>query len=175
MALRLEDKKKVVADVSKVATGAHSLVVADTRGVSVADMTRLRAEARANQVYMRVTPNNLAKYAVAGTEFECAVESFRGPTLLAFSMEDPGAAARLFKDFAKNNEAFEVKSLAVGGELLGAEQIDRLATLPTREEALGMLAATTLAPITKLARTFNEVPSKVTRVVHAVAEQKKAA
>ncbi|MCH8553272.1 MAG: 50S ribosomal protein L10 [Natronospirillum sp.] len=175
MALRLEDKKKVVADVSKVASSALSLVIADSRGVSVADMTRLRAEARANQVYMRVTPNNLAKFAVAGTEYECAVDVFRGPTLLGFSMEDPGAAARLFKDFAKDNDNFDVKALAVGGELLGAEQIDRLAKLPTREEALGMLAAVTLAPVTKLVRTFNDVPGRVTRVVHAVAEQKKAA
>lgn len=175
MALRLEDKKVVVAEVNKVAASAHSLVIADARGVSVADMTKLRADARANNVYMRVTRNTLARRAVAGTEFESAADAFTGPTLLAFSMEDPGAAARLFKEFAKANDKFEVKALAVGGELLGAEQIDRLATLPTRDQALGMLANVMLAPITKLVRTFNEVPSKVTRAVNAVAEQKKAA
>ena len=175
MALRLEDKKVVVAEVNKVAASAHSLVIADARGVSVADMTKLRADARANNVYMRVTRNTLARRAVAGTEFKSAADAFTGPTLLAFSMEDPGAAARLFKDFAKANDKFEVKALAVGGELLGAEQIDRLATLPTRDQALGMLANVMLAPITKLVRTFNEVPTKVTRAVNAVAEQKKAA
>ncbi|MFY0666174.1 MAG: 50S ribosomal protein L10 [Natronospirillum sp.] len=175
MALRLEDKKVVVAEVNKVAAIAHSLVVADARGVSVADMTKLRAEARANNVYMRVTRNTLARRAVAGTEFESATDSFTGPTLLAFSMEDPGAAARLFKDFAKANDKFEVRALSVGGELLGADQIDRLANLPTRDQALGLLANVMLAPITKLVRTFNEVPTKVTRVVNAVAEQKKAA
>ncbi len=175
MALRFEDKKKVVADVSQVANNALSLVIADSRGVSVSEMTRLRAEARANQIYLRVTQNNLAKRAVANTDYECAIESFRGPTLLAFSMEDPGAAARLFKDFAKSNDNFEIKALAVGGELMGPESIDRLAKLPTREEALAMLAAITLAPVTKLVRTFNDIPGRVTRVVNAVAEQKKAA
>lgn len=175
MALKLEDKKVVVAEVNKVAASAHSLVIADARGVSVADMTKLRAEARANNVYMRVTRNTLARRAVAGTEFASAADSFTGPTLLAFSMEDPGAAARLFKEFAKTNDKFEVRALSVGGELLGAEQIDRLANLPTRDQALGLLANVMLAPITKLVRTFNEVPTKVTRVVNAVAEQKKAA
>ena len=98
-----------------------------------------------------------------------------GPTILAFSLEDPGAAARLLKDFAKEKEAFEIKALAVGGELLGADQIDRLAKLPTRDQALAMLAGVLQAPITKLARTFNEVPSKVTRAVAAVRDQKKEA
>jgi large subunit ribosomal protein L10 len=90
-------------------------------------------------------------------------------------MEDPGAAARLLKDFAKDNSKFEIKALAVGGELMGPESIDRLAKLPTRDEALAMLAAVTLAPVTKLVRTFNDIPGRVTRVVNAVAEQKKAA
>ena len=91
------------------------------------------------------------------------------------SMEDPGAAARLLKDFAKEKEAFEIKALAVGGELMGAEQIDRLATLPTRDQALAMLAGVIQAPITKLARTFNEFPSKITRAVAAVRDQKQDA
>ncbi|KZY35062.1 MULTISPECIES: 50S ribosomal protein L10 [unclassified Oleiphilus] len=175
MAIGIEDKKAIVAEVNEVAGGALSLVMADYHGVDANDMTGLRKEAREGGVYLRVVRNTLAKRAVEGTEFECAAEALVGPTILAFSLEDPGAAARLLKDFAKEKEAFEIKALAVGGELLGADQIDRLAKLPTRDQALGMLASVIQAPITKLARTFNEVPSKVTRAVAAVRDQKKDA
>jgi large subunit ribosomal protein L10 len=175
VALNLEDKKGIVTEVNAVAANALSLVIADARGVTVADMDNLRKQAREQKVFVRVVKNSLAKRAFAGTEYEVATVSLVGPTLLAFSMEDPGAAARLFKDFAKAVEKFEVKSLAVGGELLGADQIDRLAKLPTRHEALGMLANVTLAPVTKLARTLNEVPSSITRVMAAVADKKKEA
>ena len=175
MAIRLEGKKAIVAEVNEAASGALSVVLADYRGVDSGDMTALRAKAREENVYLRVVRNTLAKRAIEGTEFECVKDVLVGPTLFAFSMEDPGAAARLLKDFAKKEETFEIKALAVGGELLGAEQIDRLAKLPTRDEALGMLASVIQAPITKLARTFNEVPSKVTRAVAAVRDQKKEA
>jgi len=175
MAIGIEDKKAIVAEVNEVAGGALSLVMADYHGVDANDMTALRADARKEGVYLRVVRNTLAKRAVEGTEFECATESFVGPTILAFSLEDPGAAARLLKDFAKEKEAFEIKALAVGGELLGADQIDRLAKLPTRDQALAMLMSVMNAPVTKLARTLNEFPSKVTRAVAAVRDQKKDA
>ena len=175
MAIQLEGKKAIVAEVNEAASGALSVVLADYRGVDSGDMTALRAKAREQNVYLRVVRNTLAKRAVQGTDFECVSEVLAGPTLFAFSMEDPGAAARLLKDFSKENDNFEIKALAVGGELLGGEQIDRLAKLPTREEALSQLAGTIQAPITKLARTFNEVPTKVTRAVAAVRDQKKEA
>ena len=175
MAIGLEDKKAIVAEVNEVASGALSVVLADYHGVDANDLTGLRKSAREGGVYLRVVRNTLAKRAVEGTEFECLKDVLVGPTVLAFSLEDPGAAARLLKDFAKEKSAFEVKALSVGGELLGADQIDRLAKLPTRDQALGMLAAVTLAPITKLARTFNDIPSKVTRVVAAVRDQKEDA
>lgn len=175
MAIQLEGKKAIVAEVNEAASGALSVVLADYRGVNSGDMTALRAKAREQNVYLRVVRNTLAKRAVEGTEFECVSEVLVGPTLFAFSMEDPGAGARLLKDFSKENDNFEIKALAVGGELLGGEQIDRLAKLPTRDEALSQLAGTIQAPITKLARTFNEVPSKVTRAVAAVRDQKKEA
>lgn len=175
MAIRLEGKKAIVAEVNEAASGALSAVLADYRGVTSGDMTALRAKAREQNVYLRVVRNTLAKRAVEGTEFECVSEVLAGPTLFAFSMEDPGAGARLLKDFAKENKELEIKALAFGGELMGAEQIDRLATLPTLHEALSQLAAVTQAPVTKLARTFNEVPSKVTRAVAAVRDQKKDA
>jgi large subunit ribosomal protein L10 len=175
VAIRLEDKKAIVAEVNETAGGALSVVLADYRGVTSGDMTALRARARAENVHLQVVRNNLAKIAIRGTEFECIGEALVGPTILAFSMEDPGAAARLLKDFAKEKEAFEIKGLAVGGVLMGADQIDRLAKLPTRHEALTMLAAVTQAPITKLARTLIEVPTKVTRAVAAVRDQKQEA
>lgn len=173
MALRLEDKKAIVASVNETASNALSLVIADARGVNVTKLTTLRQLARENNVTLQVIRNTLAKRAVAGTEFECVQEALVGPSIFGFSMEDPGAAARLFKDFAKQNENFEIKALSVGGKLLGAEQIDALAKLPTRDEALALLASVMIAPVTKLVRTFNEVPSKVTRVVAAVADKKR--
>lgn len=175
MAIRLEDKKAIVAEVNEAASGALSVVLADYRGITSGDMTSLRKQAREQNVYLRVIRNTLAKRAVVGTEYECVRDVLVGPTIFAFSMEDPGAAARLLKAFAKEKDKFEIKALAVGGELLGADQIDRLAKLPTREQALTMLVATIQAPVTKLVRTFNEVPSKVTRAVAAVRDQKKEA
>lgn len=173
MALRLEDKKEIVASVNETASSALSLVIADARGVNVTDMTALRTLARENQVTLQVIRNTLAKRAMAGTEFECVQEALVGPSIFGFSMEDPGAAARLFKDFAKQNGSFEVKALSVGGKLLAAEQIDALAKLPTRDEALARLASVMIAPVTKMVRTFNEVPTKVTRVVAAVGDKKR--
>lgn len=175
MAFNLEEKKAVVAEVNEIASKALSVVMADSRGVTVGDMTGLRKLAREQNVYMRVVRNTLARRAVADTEFQCIDESLKGPTLLAFSMEDPGAAARIFKDFAKENEEFEIKALAVGGELMGADSIDRLAKLPTRDQALASLAAVMIAPVTKLVRTFNEVPTKVARVTAAVRDKKQEA
>lgn len=175
MAIRLEDKKQIVSEVNEAATSALSAVLADYRGVSVSDLTLLRKNARQNGVYLRVVRNTLLKRAVEGTNFECMNSALTGPTILAFSMEDPGAAARVLKDFAKGNDKFEVKALSIGGKLLGADQIDALANLPTYDQAVSMLMSVMLAPVTKLVRTFNEVPTKVTRAVAAVRDQKQAA
>ncbi len=175
MAIRLEDKKAIVADVNETAVNALSLVIADARGVTVAKMDTLRKQARENNVRLQVVRNTLARLAIKDTEFECVEDSLKGPSIFGFSMEDPGAAARLFKDFAKENEKFEIKALAVGGKLLEASQLDVLAKLPTRDQALAMLMGVMIAPVTKLARTFNEVPSKITRAVAAVRDQKKDA
>jgi large subunit ribosomal protein L10 len=175
VAIRLEDKKQIVSEVNEAATSALSAVLADYRGVSVSALTQLRKNARQNNVYLRVVRNTLLKRAVEGTEFECIQDALVGPTILAFSMEDPGAAARVLKDFAKANDKFEIKALSVGGKLLGADQIDALATLPTYDQAVSMLMSVMLAPVTKLVQTFNEVPTKVTRAVAAVRDQKQAA
>ena len=175
MAIRLEDKQQIVSEVNQAASSALSAVLADYRGVSVEDMTALRKNARENNVYLRVVRNTLLKRAVADTEFECIQEVLVGPTILAFSQEDPGAAARVLKDFSKENDDFEIKALSVGGQLMDASQIDVLAKLPTVDQARSMLMSVMLAPVTKLARTMNEVPSKVTRAVAAVRDQKQDA
>jgi len=175
VAIRLEDKQQIVSEVNQAASSALSAVLADYRGVSVEDMTALRKNARENKVYLRVVRNTLLKRAVADTEFECIQEVLVGPTILAFSQEDPGAAARVLKDFAKENDDFEIKALSVGGQLMDASQIDVLAKLPTLDQARSMLMSVMLAPVTKLARTMNEVPSKVTRAVAAVRDQKQDA
>ena len=172
MPLGLKEKQAIVAEVNETASNALSAVMADYRGVSVEDMTELRKQAREQSVHLRVVRNTLAKRAFEGTEFECMNEVLLGPNILAFSLEDPGAGARVFKDFAKENDEFEIRALSVGGKLLPAEQLDVLAKLPTRDQALAMLMSVMIAPVTKLTRTLNEVPSKVTRAVAAVRDQK---
>ena len=175
MALGLEDKKAIVAEVSEVAESALSAVIADYRGLTVGQMTALRKQAREGGVYLKVVRNTLARRAVEGTDFECMQEALVGPTVLAFSQEDPGAAARLIKDFAKENAELEVKALSISGQLLGAEQIDVLAKMPTLDQARAMLMSVMIAPVTKLARTLNEFPGSITRVMAAVADEKKKA
>jgi large subunit ribosomal protein L10 len=174
VALKLEQKQQIVAEVNEIAASALSAVVADYRGMTVAEMTEMRVKARESGVYLRVVRNTLAKRAVEGTEFACLDDTFVGPTLVAFSQEDPGSAARLLKDYAKDIDALEVRALAIGGEMLAADQLDRVATLPTLDEARAMLMSVMLAPITKLARTMNEVPGKLTRTVAAIRDQKQA-
>ena len=174
MALKLEQKQQIVAEVNEVAASALSAVVADYRGLTVAEMTEMRAKARETGVYLRVVRNTLAKRAVEGTEYECLDETFVGPTLIAFSQEDPGSAARLVKDYAKEHDALEVRALSIGGELIDAGQIDRVAKLPTLDEARAMLMAVMQAPVVKLARTLNEVPGKLVRTVAAIRDQKEA-
>ena len=155
MALGLEDKKAIVAEVNEAAKIALSAVVANSRGVTVGKMNALRAQARAEGVNLRLVRNTLARRALEGTDFACLVDLFSGPTILAFSNEHPGAAARLLKDFAKANGQFEIKGLAFEGEFIEAAQLDRLATLPTYDEAIAQLMATIKeAAAGKLVRTL---------------------
>ena len=172
MSIRLEDKKAIVAEVNEVAAAALSAVIGDQTGVSVGQMTVLRKQAREQGVYLRVVRNTLAKRAVSGTEFECLQDQFIGPTLLAFSKDDPGAAARLFKEFGKENKALSVRALAVGGKVYGEADIDVLASLPTYDEAIAQLMSVMLAPVQKLAGTLNEIPGKLVRTLAAVKDQK---
>jgi len=172
VALRLEDKKAIVAEVAEVATNALSVVAADYRGLPVANMTKLRADARKAGVYMRVVRNTLARRAFEGTEFACMSDALVGPLLLAFSQHEPGAAAKLIRDFMKTNDKLAVKALAIGGKLLDAKQLDTVAKLPNKEEAIATLMAVMNAPITKFVRTLAEPHAKLVRTIAAVRDQK---
>lgn len=175
MPLRLESKREIVASVNAVASEALSVVVADYRGLNVAEMTDLRRQARETGVYLKVVQNTLAKRAIEGTEYECIDETLVGPTMLAFSQQDPGAAARLIKDFGKAHSALEVKALSVNGKLYGSQDIDILAKLPTRDEAISRLMGTMQAPVGKFVRTANAVPVKLVRTLVAYKDQKQDA
>ena len=175
MALTLEQKQKVVAEVSEVAANAYSAVAADYHGLEVGQLTVLRNQAREKGVVLKVVKNTLAKRAFEGTSFECMSDKMVGPLLLAFSTEDLGSAARVIHEFAKEHKALEPKLVSVGGELFGPEELERVAKLPTRDEALSILMATMKAPVTKLARTMKEVPGKFVRTVAAVKDAKEAA
>jgi large subunit ribosomal protein L10 len=175
LALNLEQKKAIVAEVSDVAKSAYSAVAAEYRGLTVEEMTELRREARNNGVYLRVVKNTLARRAVEGTDFACMQEGLTGPLILAFSQEDPGAAARVIKDFAKEHERLEVKLVSIGGQMLAASELETLSKMPTYDQAISMLMAVMKAPVEKLARTLNEVPGKLVRTVAAIKEAKEAA
>lgn len=172
MALKLKNKKAIVASINEKANEAVSLVVADARGLPVSKMTELRQRSRQEDILVQVIKNSLAKRAFKDTHFECLDEVLSGPSMFAFSMEDPGAGARLFKEFAKSNEDFEIKVASINGQLLEADQIDMLAKLPTLDQARASLCSVMLATVTKLVRTVNEIPAKVVRVVDQVAQQK---
>jgi len=175
MALNLEQKKEVVAELAEVASSAMSLVAAKYDGLTVAHLTALRVKARKDGVYLRVVKNTLARRAVKGTEFECVSDALTGPLLYAFSKEDPGAAGRLIKDFAKTNDKLVAKVVSVGGKLYGAAELDRLASLPTREQALSMLLGVLTQPATQLVRVLAEPAASLARAIRAVGEQRQEA
>jgi large subunit ribosomal protein L10 len=174
VALNLESKKAIVAEVSTIAASALSAVAAEYRGITVVDMTELRAKAREQGVYLKIAKNSLVKRAVEGTEFECMQEELKGPLIMAFSQEDPGGAARIIEEFSKDNDKIVAKVIAIGGEILPIEQLAALAKLPTRDQAIALLMAVMKAPTEKFVRTLNEVPGKMVRTVAAVCDQKQA-
>jgi len=174
MPLNLEDKKALVAEVNAVAAKAQSVVAAEYRGLTVTQMTDLRAKARAQGVYMRVIKNTLARKALAGTVFETIGPKLKGPLVLAFSKDDPGAAARVVKDFAKANDKLVATLVSIGGQVMPGTDLDRVASLPTREQALSMLLGALKAPMQKLVSLLNEPPAKLARTLAAYRDQKAA-
>ena len=154
MALNLDSKKVVVDEVAEYAAKALSVVAAEYRGLTVAELTELRIKARETGVYLRVVKNSLAKRAVAGTEFECIQDGLKGPLIFAFAMEAPGAAARLINDFAKTNNKLIAKVVGFDGKSHDVSELARLASLPTRDEGISLIMAVMKAPVGKLARTL---------------------
>ena len=174
MALKLEDKKALVKEVNAIAADSVTAVAAEYRGLSVSEMTELRKEARNAGVHMRVVKNTLARRAVEGTEFECMQETLKGPILLAFAKEDPGAAARVIKNFAKEHDALQAVSLSAGGQLLPGSDLTKLADLPTLDQARAMLLGVMVAPMSKLVRTFAEPSAMLARTLSARGAQEAA-
>ena len=174
MPLNLEDKKELVAEVTEVAKTALSVVAAEYRGLTVSQMTDLRSKARAQGVYMRVIKNTLARKAFAGTAFEPVGPKLKGPLVLAFSKDDPGAAARVVKDFAKANDKLVATLVSLGGEVLSGKDIEKVASLPTRAQALSQLLGVLKAPIQKLVGTIAAPNQKLVRTIAAVRDAKPA-
>ncbi|MBW5802560.1 50S ribosomal protein L10 [Coxiella endosymbiont of Ornithodoros amblus] len=174
MALNLEQKKAMVAEITDIANESVSAVAADYRGLTVSEMSELRKSAREACVHMRVYRNTLARRAFKETTCACLEEVLTGPIVLFFSQEEPGVVARLIEKFIKEHESLEVKGLVLDGELLPAEKLKSVARLPSRGEALSQLAAVLLAPVAKLVHTLNEVIAQVIRVMAAVRDQKAA-
>jgi large subunit ribosomal protein L10 len=174
VSLNLQEKQAVVAEVAKQVAGAQAIVMAENRGMAVADMTKLRAKARESGVYFRVVKNTLVRRAVADTPFASLADKMVGP--LAYGIgTDPVAVAKVLNDFAKGNEKFVIAGGAMPGQMMSAKDIASLASLPSRDELIAMLLGTMQAPITKLVRTMNEVPSKFVRALAAVRDSKQAA
>jgi len=172
VALGLVAKKEIVAEISDVASEALSVAVAEYRGMEVAELSDLRVKAREQGVYLRVLRNTLAKRALAESKFADIDSALVGPLIYGFSLDAPGGAARLFKDFGKTNNKLKVTALTIGSGLLGPEKLDAVASLPTRDEALARLLATFKAPVGKFVQTINEVPSKFARVLAAIKDTK---
>ena len=174
MSLNLQQKEAVVAEVAKEISGAQAIILAENRGLPVAEMTKLRAKARASGIYFKVLKNTLVRRAVADTPFASLADKMSGP--LAYGIgTDPVAVAKVLNDFAKGNEKFVIHAGAMPGQVMSVKDIASLASLPPREELLAMLAGTMQAPIVKFVRTLNEVPSKFVRALAAVRDSKQAA
>jgi large subunit ribosomal protein L10 len=176
LSLNLEGKKEVVAEVSAQLTKAQAVVLAEYRGLPVEDITKLRQQARASGVYLRVLKNTLARRAVQGTPFEKLADQMVGPLAYGIS-DDPVSAAKVLHTYAKGNDKLVIKGGAMPNQVLSAKEIGNLATLPSREQLLASLMGTMNAPITKFVQTLNEVPSKFVRALAAVrdAKEKQAA
>jgi len=174
LSLNLAEKKAVVAEVSEKVASAQAIVLAEYRGLTVSEITTLRAEARKSDVYLRVLKNTLVRRAVEGTPFSALTDDMVGPLMFGISA-DPVAAAKVMNNFAKDNDKFVIKAGAMPNAVLDPAGIKALATMPSREELLAKLLGTMQAPIAKFVQTLNKVPTKFVRGLAAVRDQKEAA
>lgn len=174
MAFTLTQKKESVAQLAEVAGKAHSLVAAEYAGLTVGQLTDMRKKARESGVFLKVAKNTLVSRAVANTDYAVIADELTGPLLYAFSQEDPGAAGRLIKEFAKSNAKLKPRLVSLGGQLYPGSHVEVLASLPTRDQALSMLLSVMSQPATMLVRLLSEPAAQVTRVVNAAGQQKAA-
>ncbi|KMN76240.1 large subunit ribosomal protein L10 [Chromobacterium alkanivorans] len=159
MSLNIEDKKAVVAEVSATLAGAQTLVIAEYRGIEVSSMTKLRAQARENGVYLRVLKNTLVRRAVEGTPFAGLADQMVGPLVYAVST-DPVAAAKVLHQYAKADDKIIVKAGSYDGQVLNAAQVAELASIPSREELLSKLLYVMQAPVAGFARALAALSDK---------------
>ena len=159
MSLNIEDKKAVVAAVAAELAAAQTLVIAEYRGIEVSSMTKLRAQAREQGVYLRVLKNTLVRRAVAGTQFEALADQMVGPLVYGISA-DPVAAAKVLHQFAKADDKIIVKAGSYNGAVLNAAQVAELASIPSREELLSKLLYVMQAPVAGFARALAALAEK---------------
>ena len=170
MPLRIEQKKAVVQELNSIASTSVSAAIAEYRGLNVVEINELRTKARKSGVYLKVVKNSLSKQALTGTSFECLTQALQGPIIIALSADNLASPARLFKDFGKDYKHLKTVGLAIDGDAFPSSELDRIAGLPTRDEAYSMIVGLMKAPIEKALRTLNEIPIKLARLIHAVKE-----
>lgn len=175
MVLKLEGKKAVVAEVAERAQHATSLFAAEYSGMTVFQLTEFRKTARDAGMHLRIVRNTLARRALEGTKFAPMQDSMVGPLILAFTGEDPGSAARIIQDYVKKCDKLKMKALSLGGDVMPGTALSRVASMPTRDEAIAQLMGTLLAPITQFVRTLAEPHAQLVRAFGAVRDQKKSA
>ena len=171
MSLTLEQKQAVVAEVAAVAAAAPAVIAAEYSGLNVAEMTALRRSARDAGIYLKVVRNTLARRALEGTQFDCMRGTLTGQLLLAFSNEEPGSAAKVICDFAKENKKLVVRLVSLDGRLLDSTDIERVASLPSLDQARSMLLGLLQAPLGKFLRVLSEPEAKLLRLLDARREQ----
>jgi large subunit ribosomal protein L10 len=174
LGLSLEQKQATVSEVSAKLGTAQAVIVAEYRGLDVARVTQLRARARKSGLYLKVLKNTLARRAVKGTPFERLAEQMSGPLMYGIA-NDPVAGAKVFSEFAKENEQFVIRGGAMPNAVMTPKEVGALAALPSRQELLAKLLGTMQAPMAKLVRTMNEVPGKLVRALAAVRDAKEKA
>ena len=170
MPLRIEQKKAVVEELNSMASSSVSAAIAEYKGLNVAEITELRTKARESGVYLKVVKNSLSKQALTGTDFECLTQALQGPIMIALSADDLASPARLFKDFGKDYEHLKTVGLAIDGDAYPSSDLDRIARLPTRDEAYSIIAGLMKAPIEKALRTLNEIPINLARLILTIKE-----
>tara|TARA_B000000460_G_C21223268_1_gene267428 strand:- start:10 stop:540 length:531 start_codon:yes stop_codon:yes gene_type:complete len=172
MPLRIEDKQRLVQELNAIASSSIAGAIADFSGLNVTEITELRTKARESGVYLKVVKNTLSKRAFSDTSFECLVENLKGPIIIALSKDDLASPARLFKDFSKDYQQLKTVSLAIDGNIFPASDLERIAQLPTKQEAYSIIVRLLQAPIEKAVRTLKEIPTKFTRMAVAVKDNK---